>query len=89
MAYEHNPNSGTLFKNDRKVKDSQPDYKGSGKDKDGNDIWISAWIKKSANGSYMSLSFQPKDGEEPKEQTRGGGGAGGFSDEIPFSPEWR
>jgi hypothetical protein len=31
MAYEHKPNSGSLFKNEYKTADNQPSMKGSGK----------------------------------------------------------
>lgn len=61
MAFEAKPGSFTLFKNDRKEKDSHPDYKGDGKDLDGNDVWVSAWIKEGKNGKFMSCSLQPKE----------------------------
>ncbi len=52
---------GALFKNDRKTKDTQPDYKGEATV--GNeDYWLAAWINESEKGTkYMSLSFTPKD----------------------------
>lgn len=55
---------GVLFKNDRKEKDSHPDYKGSC-EIDGQEMWISAWIKEGQKGKFMSLSFQPKEQQAP------------------------
>ncbi len=51
---------GVLFKNDRKEKDSHPDYRGSC-EVEGVQYWISAWIKTGQKGKFMSLSLQPKD----------------------------
>lgn len=53
--------SGALFKNDKKVKASQPDYRGVCEQGE-QEYWISAWIKTSRAGKkYMSLAFQPKE----------------------------
>ena len=61
MAYEHKPGSFTLFKNSKKSADNQPDYTGTGKDRDGSDIDVSAWIKESSNGGkFMSCTFKDK-----------------------------
>ena len=51
-------NSGMLFKNHKKEKDSQPDYRGQVKI-DGKQMKISAWIKEGKKGKFMSLSFMP------------------------------
>jgi uncharacterized protein (DUF736 family) len=68
MAFEINPNSGSLFKNDRKEKDSHPDYKGEAM-VNGQLMWMSAWIKTSAKGKkFMSFSFQPKEQQAPVQQ---------------------
>lgn len=64
MAYEPKPGSLSLFKNDRKEKDTHPDYKGDGMDLDGNMVWVSAWIKEGAKGKFMSLSIQRKDQQQ-------------------------
>jgi len=53
-------NRGTLFKNDRKESDSHPDYKGS-INVNGEELWLSAWIKDGKNGKFMSLSVKPKE----------------------------
>ena len=63
MAYEPKAGSLTLFKNDRKEKDTHPDYKGDGMDLQGNLVWVSAWIKEGAKGKFMSLSIQPKEAQ--------------------------
>lgn len=61
MAYTPKAGSLSLFKNDRKEKDSHPDYKGDGLDLNGNAVWVSAWIKEGKSGKFMSLSLQPKE----------------------------
>lgn len=70
MAYEPKPGSFSLFKNDRKEKDSHPDYKGDGLDLNGKPVWVSAWIKEGAKGKFMSCSMQEKQAKtaapEPK-----------------------
>jgi uncharacterized protein (DUF736 family) len=55
--FRHKENSGTLFKNDRKTTDKQPDYKGTG-NYQGKEVEISGWIKEGAKGKFISLSFQ-------------------------------
>ena len=70
MAYEQRDNSGSLFKNERKEKESHPDYKGTCM-VGGVEMWMSAWLKTGANGTkFMSFSFQPKDQQQaPARQT--------------------
>lgn len=59
MAYEQKSGQGSLFKNDEKLTDAHPDYKGSCVIDD-KKFYISAWIKESREGvKYMSLSIQP------------------------------
>jgi uncharacterized protein (DUF736 family) len=62
MAYEIRPNTGSLFKNDKKEADTHPDYKGSGLIEGVGEVWLDAWINTSNSGvKYMSLKFKPKD----------------------------
>ena len=60
MAYEAKPGSFSLFKNDRKEKDTHPDYKGDGKDLDGNPVWVLAWLKDGSKGKFMSCTLELK-----------------------------
>lgn len=67
MAYD-NTNSGMLARNDRKEKETQPDFTGA-INVDGIDYWLSAWTKTGGEGSkmagrkYFSLSVKQKDGQ--------------------------
>jgi hypothetical protein len=60
------PNSGILFRDDKKQSDRDRDYKGTG------DIdcphcggrlqfWISGWIKQGRKGKFISFSFKAKE----------------------------
>lgn len=90
MAFEQKDGSGALFKNDRKEKETHPDYRGDCKI-DGVDYWISAWVKEGKRGKFFSLSIQPKEQraptgapEKPTAQNWGRGAPSELDDEIPF-----
>lgn len=58
--YQQKDNSGALFKNDRREKDTHPHMKGTIMVA-GVEYWISAWTNTSEKGvRYQSLSVQPK-----------------------------
>lgn len=60
-GYQQKDNNGSLFKNARKQEPKHPDYTGSGMI-NGEEMWISAWVKKSDKGTmFMSLAFSPKE----------------------------
>jgi hypothetical protein len=59
MATEQRDNSGILFRNDDKTKDSDRDYKGDAT-VSGVTYWLSGWIKHGKRGKFLTLSFTPK-----------------------------
>lgn len=65
MSYD-NTNTGILSKNDRREKDTHPEYTGT-INVDGVDYWLSAWIKEGKPGGKMegrkffSLSLRKKE----------------------------
>jgi hypothetical protein len=96
MTQYDNTNRGVLFKNDRKEQDNHPDYKGS-INIDGQEFWLSAWIKESQKGKFMSLSVKPKEervstgkhsftpgGKVKREDPISTGRNTDMDDEIPF-----
>ena len=83
MAYEQKENTGSLFKNDKREKDTHPHAKGTALI-DGVEYWISAWTKEGKNGKFQSLSFKRKDA--PREQRRPSQVAADLDDDIPFAP---
>ena len=69
MAYETKELSGSLFKNDRKEKDSHPNLQGSALI-DGVDYWVSGWTKTRDNGDkWISLAFKRKDAKSGGEKS--------------------
>jgi len=61
MAYEQKDNSGSLFKNDKREKDTHPQAKGSALI-DGVEYWMDAWTNEDRNGNkYQSLKFKRKE----------------------------
>lgn len=84
MAYD-NTNRWTLNKNERKEKETHPDYKGS-LNLDGVDYWIDGWIKDGANGKFISGSLKPKDAQQsrPAQREQPAGFGADFDDSVPF-----
>lgn len=94
MAFEMKELSGSLFKNDRREQESQPNARGAALI-GGVEYWVSAWTKKDKNGNpWQSLAFTPKEKKgaaakepEPAKPAARKPQPGGFDqmdDDIPF-----
>ena len=67
MAYEHKEGKGTIFPNDFKTSENQPDYRGKAK-WNGQNIEISLWKGETqAGGEKFSVSIS-----EPRQKTEVG-----------------
>jgi len=92
MSYD-NTNRGSIWKNDKKEKDTHPDFTGS-INVEGVEYWVSAWKRKEgAKPKAPALSFSVKRKEQKDDETRPArpapdnsapDGNDGFSDPIPF-----
>jgi len=99
MSDYDNNNRGSIWKNDKKEKDTHPDFTGS-LNVGGVEYWVSAWKRKpGASDKAPALSFSVK----PKEEARDAKPAGRSDpistgrprrdalddEEIPFGAEFR
>lgn len=94
MAFQQNPGTGALFRNDKDGNESRPDYKGDLTLENGEKIRIAGWLKDGAKGKFLSLKVdKPRDDREAVKSPSGGRDegfrAGGnssdpFDDGIPF-----
>ncbi len=63
MAFEQKNNSGSLFANDRKKSENDPDLTGSIK-VDGKEFWLSGWRRQSQAGTtFLALSVRDKNAQ--------------------------
>jgi hypothetical protein len=61
-GFQSKPNTGVLFKNNDKSKDTDRDYSGSINMGGGTEFWLSGYLKVSkAETKYLSLSAKPKE----------------------------
>ena len=54
---EKRDNSGALFTNDKREKETHPHYQGKATI-NGVDYYVSAWVKDGTKGKFQSLSFK-------------------------------
>ena len=74
--YEVKDGFGNLFTNNRKAKDSHPDYQGNAR-VNGELVEIAGWKKQGKNGVYLSLKFQaPRAKKQPEPADP--------NDDVPF-----
>ena len=53
---ENKTNTGAIFKNTNKSKETHPDYKGK-VNVNGKEMEVALWVKQGKNGSFFSASF--------------------------------
>lgn len=88
MAYEPKDFTGTLFRNDKREKDSHPHARGEAMI--GGVLYeIAAWTKEGKNSKFQSLAFKPKQprSEPPQRsyaQESGARAPEELNDDLPF-----
>lgn len=89
MAEFDNTNRGSIWKNEKKDKDTHPDFTGS-LNVGGVEYWVSAWKRKdgaSAKAPALSFSVKPKDeqgAQDHKNRAPVAAHGSDMDDDIPF-----
>ena len=76
-------NTFTLGRNQRREKDTHPEYTGS-LNINGVEYWLSAWVKDGKDGKFFSGRVKPKQPFEQPVQEPIPDKSAHFDDEIPF-----
>lgn len=94
MAYEKKSGDISIFRNDRKEKDTHPDYRGVGLGLNGEKIKVALWLKKDRNGNtFMAGKIEPDayersgDSDRPRQMSGPKGvddSRYDLNDDIPF-----
>jgi hypothetical protein len=77
--HEQHDNSGILFRNDNKTRDTDRDYSGSATIV-GVEYWMSGWVKEGKRGKFITFSFTPKH----REKTAAKSASVPFNDDLPW-----
>ena len=85
MAFQLKPNTGSLFKNEKKEKPNQPDYNGT-VNVDGKVYYLAGWKKAGKDGTtWLSLAVnEPKQKETTRPAPNQTGTFSDIDDSIPF-----
>jgi hypothetical protein len=84
MAYEMKPDTGSLFKNDRREKDTHAHARGSALI-DGVEYWVDAWTNTTnAGDKYQSLKFKRKDAAQSGGRPQPAAFDADLDDDVPF-----
>ena len=84
MPQYDNTNRGVLFKNDRKTKATDPDYKGN-LNINGTEYWLSAWINETSDKrKFFKITPTPKERVRQDAAPMAGVPKEEFNDDIPF-----
>ena len=81
--FEQRENTGSLFKNDRREKDTHPNATGTALI-GGVEYWVSAWTKEGKNGKFQSLAFRKKEEKTAQGVKRNVGKLEEDEDQVPF-----
>lgn len=84
MDTNQRDNSGVMFKNDKREKESHPHYKGNVR-VNGQEYWLSAWIKEGKNGKFMGLALSPKEEQGQAPQAKSSKKIEDMDSDIPFN----
>lgn len=82
MEKKSYPNSGIMFRDDRKASDKDRDYRGE-LNVNGVEYWVSGWVKEGQRGKFLSLAIKPKD-ERTADKKSTKSVAEDLNDSIPF-----
>lgn len=96
MSNYDNTNRGSIWKNEKKEKDSHPDFTGS-LNVEGREFWVSAWKRKpDAKEKAPALSFTIKPKEEAQEKPQAKqekpqakGRFDDFDSDVPFANPYK
>lgn len=69
MAYEQRDNSGILFKNENREKETHANARGKAMI-GGVMYYVDAWTKEGAKGKFQSLSFKPIEAQQAAPATK-------------------
>lgn len=88
MPQYDNTNSGVMFKNDRKTKETQPGWKGT-VNIGGQEYWVSGWVNEIKGGprrgeKMISMQLQEKEPQHSTPQAPTADPADEYEDDIPF-----